>query len=82
MSQTTYSPIVELRMYTLHPGRRDELIRLFERELQYGTLVAPFPHVLKGPGSYWLLWKKGGLTPHFADWLISYLGTELDRRLA
>jgi quinol monooxygenase YgiN len=32
MSQLTYSPIVELRMYTLHPGKRDELIRLFERE--------------------------------------------------
>jgi len=32
MSQTTYSPIVELRRYTLHPGRRDELIELFERE--------------------------------------------------
>jgi len=32
MSRPTYSPIVELRMYTLHPGRRDELIRLFERE--------------------------------------------------
>ena len=32
MSQTTYSPVVELRMYTLHPGRRDELIELFERE--------------------------------------------------
>jgi hypothetical protein len=25
--------IVELRRYTLHPGRRDELIELFEREL-------------------------------------------------
>ena len=25
-------PIVELRRYTLHPGRRDELIDLFERE--------------------------------------------------
>jgi len=24
--------IVELRRYTLHPGRRDELIELFERE--------------------------------------------------
>ncbi len=32
MSQPTYSPILELRMYALHPGRRDELIRLFERE--------------------------------------------------
>jgi quinol monooxygenase YgiN len=26
-------PVVELRQYTLHPGRRDELIGLFEREL-------------------------------------------------
>ena len=26
------SPIVELRRYTLHPGRRDELITLFDRE--------------------------------------------------
>ena len=32
MSQPIYSPILELRMYALHPGRRDELIRLFERE--------------------------------------------------
>ncbi len=26
-----YSPIAELRRYTLHPGRRDELITLFDR---------------------------------------------------
>jgi len=32
MSKPTYSPIVELRQYTLHPGRRDELIELFDRE--------------------------------------------------
>ena len=32
MNLQTYSPIVELRMYTLHAGRRDEMIRLFERE--------------------------------------------------
>jgi hypothetical protein len=32
MSQSTYSPIVELRRYTLHPSRRDELIELFDRE--------------------------------------------------
>src|ERR1041384_845291 len=32
MNQSTYSPIVELRRYTLHPGRRDELIELFDRE--------------------------------------------------
>ena len=35
MSETTAGTagIVELRQYTLHPGRRDELIALFEREL-------------------------------------------------
>jgi hypothetical protein len=32
MSQPTCSPILELRMYALHTGRRDELIRLFERQ--------------------------------------------------
>ena len=32
MSGSTYSPIVELRRYTLHPGRRDDLIELFDRE--------------------------------------------------
>lgn len=29
----TWSPIVELRQYTLHPGMRDVLIELFDREL-------------------------------------------------
>lgn len=29
---TTSSPIVELRQYTLHPGKRDVLIDLFDRE--------------------------------------------------
>ncbi len=32
MRQLTYSPILELRMYILHPGRREKLIRLFESE--------------------------------------------------
>jgi len=32
MSRSTYSPIIELRRYTLHPGRRDDLIELFDRE--------------------------------------------------
>ncbi len=29
---TAFQSVVELRRYTLHPGRRDELIELFERE--------------------------------------------------
>ena len=32
MKERIYSPILELRQYTLHPGRRDELIELFDRE--------------------------------------------------
>jgi hypothetical protein len=32
MNERSYSPIVELRQYALHPGKRDELIELFERE--------------------------------------------------
>src|SRR5512147_612265 len=32
MNAPTYSPIVELRQYTLHPGMRDDLIELFDRE--------------------------------------------------
>jgi hypothetical protein len=32
MTSSTYSPIVELRQYTLYPGRRDDLIELFDRE--------------------------------------------------
>lgn len=32
MKTQIYSPIVELRQYTLHPGKRDTLIELFDRE--------------------------------------------------
>jgi hypothetical protein len=32
MKTQTYSPIVELRQYTLHAGQRDTLIELFDRE--------------------------------------------------
>jgi hypothetical protein len=32
MKPQMYSPIVELRQYTLHAGKRDELIELFDRE--------------------------------------------------
>src|SRR5215510_9567490 len=30
---SSFSPVVELRQYTLRPGKRDTLIDLFEREL-------------------------------------------------
>jgi NIPSNAP len=31
-AESSWSPIVELRQYTLHPGQRDNLVDLFERE--------------------------------------------------
>ena len=31
-NDTTCCPVLELRQYTLHPGKRDDLIDLFERE--------------------------------------------------
>ncbi|CAA9272580.1 MAG: hypothetical protein AVDCRST_MAG41-3066 [uncultured Corynebacteriales bacterium] len=33
-------PLVELRRYALHPGTRDEMIRIFERELMEGQEAA------------------------------------------
>jgi len=37
--EQTCSPIVELRQYTLHPGKRDVLIELFDREFVEGQEI-------------------------------------------
>ncbi|MDR6291350.1 quinol monooxygenase YgiN [Inquilinus ginsengisoli] len=61
----TLSPIVELRRYTLHPGRRDVLIDLFEREFLESqeatgmTLIGQFRD-LDAPDQF--VWLRG-----FAD---------------
>ncbi len=62
MSHTTHSPIVELRMYALHPGRRDELIELFEREFiesqeAVGIQVLGQFHDLDDPDQF--VWLRG-----------------------
>lgn len=62
MSWPTYSPIVELRMYALHPGRRDELIELFEREFiepqeAVGIQVLGQFHDLDDPDQF--VWLRG-----------------------
>lgn len=62
MNRTLYSPIVELRMYSLHPGRRDELIRLFEREFieaqeAVGIQVLGQFHDLDDPNRF--VWLRG-----------------------
>ena len=59
------SPVVELRQYTLHPGRRDELIALFDREFvetqeAVGVTVIGQFRDLDAPDRY--VWLRG-----FAD---------------
>ena len=54
--------VVELRQYTLHPGRRDALIALFERELletqeQAGMRVLGQFRDLDGPDRF--VWMRG-----------------------
>lgn len=59
------SPVIELRQYTLHPGKRDVLIELFEREFVEGqesvgmTLIGQFRD-LDDPDRF--VWLRG-----FAD---------------
>src|SRR5712692_1551666 len=57
-----YSPILELRQYTLHPGQRDVLIELFERvfldpqEAMGATLIGQFRD-LEDPNRF--VWLRG-----------------------
>ncbi|MES2991810.1 MAG: NIPSNAP family protein [Pseudomonadota bacterium] len=62
---TPLPPVIELRQYTLHPGRRDELIALFEREFiepqeALGITVAGVFRDLEEPDRF--VWLRG-----FAD---------------
>jgi hypothetical protein len=62
MNKPTYSPIVELRRYTLHPGRRDDLIGLFDREFvetqeAVGIQVIGQFHDLDDPNQF--VWLRG-----------------------
>ncbi len=55
-------PIVELRQYTLHPGRRDELVELFDREFvetqeQAGMAVLGQFRDLRDPDRF--VWLRG-----------------------
>ena len=44
---------------------------LFAQFTVQGALLAPFPWVVDGPNSYWLLWTKGSLGAHFVSWMKS-----------
>jgi hypothetical protein len=59
---TLHSPIVELRQYTLHPGRRDDLIHLFDAEFiepqeQVGIKVIGQFRNLDDPNKF--VWIRG-----------------------
>jgi len=44
---------------------------LFAELVTQGVLVAPFPWVVEGPASYWLLWRQGRPGSHFVAWMTS-----------
>ncbi len=48
----------------LSPALCEELIR-------QGAVIAPFPWVVEGPASYWLLWAKEASQSHFIRWMKS-----------
>jgi quinol monooxygenase YgiN len=59
---TTCCPVVELRQYTLHPGMRDQLIELFEREFvesqeEVGMRVIGTFRDLENPDRF--VWLRG-----------------------
>jgi LysR family glycine cleavage system transcriptional activator len=47
---------------------------LFAELLNQGALVAPFPWVIEGPASYWLLWTEDRSASHFVGWIRSQFG--------
>lgn len=44
---------------------------LFSELNAQGALIAPFPQVVEGPDSYWLLWAKETSEAHFVRWMKS-----------
>lgn len=53
---------------------------LFAQFTAQGALVAPFPCVVEGPNSYWLLWAKESADTHFVRWMKSQFGISADAR--
>lgn len=49
---------------------------LFGDLVEQGTLIAPFPSVVTGQNSYWLLWTPEFAGSHFVNWMKSQFGIE------
>lgn len=76
---TDFESVLELRRYTLHPGRRDELIALFEREFvepqeEAGAHLFGLFRVPSSPDEF--LWLRGfsSLAARFAALTAFYTG--------
>ncbi len=54
-------------------------VLLAELRMQ-GLLVAPFPWMVEGPASYWLLWTKETSDCHFVRWMKSQFEIESESR--
>jgi LysR family glycine cleavage system transcriptional activator len=55
---------------------------LFAEPTAQGALIAPFPWVVEGPSSYWLLWTKEASGSHFVGWMKSQFGIEVENSAA
>jgi LysR family transcriptional regulator, glycine cleavage system transcriptional activator len=68
---TTRFPNYELESQAAVRGIGAALLSptLFGELCADALLVAPFPWVVSGPSSYWLLWANDAPEPHFVAWL-------------
>jgi len=51
---------------------------LFSDLRAQGALIAPFPWMIDGPGSYWLLWGEELSECHFIKWMKLQFGIGTD----
>lgn len=49
---------------------------MFAELTSRGSLAAPFPWVVEGPNSYWLLWTKESAQSHFVQWIRRQFGSQ------
>ncbi|MDQ2878919.1 MAG: LysR family transcriptional regulator [Pseudomonadota bacterium] len=69
-ASTTY-PTQDLVAHAAKKGLGVGLLSpvLFADEVDAGSLIAPFAHVVEGPEHYWILWPRHQTAPSFVDWL-------------
>jgi LysR family glycine cleavage system transcriptional activator len=78
---TTRFPNYELEAQAAVQGVGAALLSptLFADLTAQRALVAPFPWVVEGPASYWLLATKESAETHFVSWMKSQFGAKADQ---